>query len=59
MPYTSVSFIFTELEKKPSFFYDGASIIKEYKLPNNIYLVNNKKQLKNRLLNTYKSLKND
>ena len=59
MPYTSVSFIFTELEKKPSFFYDGTSIIKEYKLPNNIYLVNNKKQLKNRLLNTYKFLNND
>ena len=54
MPYTTVGFHFSELEKKLSFFYDGDSIIKEYKLPKNIFLINNKTKLKNELLGVYK-----
>ena len=32
---------------------------KEYKLPKNIFLVNNKKKLKDKLLNIYETIKND
>ena len=56
MPYTSVGFNFTKLEKKASFFFDNSSKIKKYKLPNDIYLINDKKELKDKLLTVYKNL---
>lgn len=54
MPYTTVGFHFAELENKSSFFYDGDSIIKKYKLPKDTYLINNKIKLKNELLDAFK-----
>ena len=56
MPYTSVGFHFAKLENKSSFFFDNTSKIKKYKLPNNIYLLDSKNQLKDRLLSVYKNL---
>ncbi len=56
MPYTSVGFHFAKLEKKSSFFFDNTSKIKKYKLPNNIYLVDNKNKLKDRLVSIYSKL---